>query len=138
MIESQIDFQDLWTSTRDHYQNLWVLYAVVAFGFAGFAFSETYRATSKIAKKILTLVFLLFATTSVKASLDTAHLQREALRLLGWDSDPKLASLDGLMQPPPDWLILVIQGGAAAAVVVALWISTWQARKSSAKLGGKP
>ena len=130
MIDDPIDLQDLWASTKDHYNNLWALYALVAFGFGGFAFTETYRATPRVAKKVLTLVFLLFAATSVKSSLDTAHLQREAVRLLGVSEGSAQAGLVERMQPPSDGLILVIHAGAAAAVVFALWFSTWSARRT--------
>src|SRR5262245_3812540 len=117
MIDDPIDLQALWASSRDHYNNLWGLYAIVAFGFGGFAFTEPYRATPRTAKKVLTLVFLLFAATSVKSSLETVHLQREALGLLGVSEGARQAGLVERMQPPPDWLVLVIHGGAAAAVV---------------------
>jgi hypothetical protein len=47
MIHDPIDLQDLWAATKDHDNGLWALYAIGAFGFGGFAFTETYRATPR-------------------------------------------------------------------------------------------
>jgi hypothetical protein len=47
MIHDPIDLQDLWAATKDHDNGLWALDAIGAFGFGGFAFTETYRATPR-------------------------------------------------------------------------------------------